>query len=356
MEKSNKRGKIPQSDWPQIMARYEAGETLSSIAKTYDCSPPAISYIVSRSRAKGTNGVASVAVTEPRLVKTHPQSPAEAPIAPVSPVVPAAAQYDAAAASAPLLGQNDAPPRHDQLFAGRGSNSNDAGLAGNTNGVGLAARNLADQDTRHGESGFAGLPPAAPTGPRPSAPQQASDERHTLHLDLGNGSANSSRSASTAESRSAHGNGAGAVISEASRDTRHSSPAPAMPQYAGDELHQPRAATPLRVHDQPGYGYGRPDPYYRSGNGDAGKTDSSGSYIDKDLRARVDTDIAAFLSAFDAALAQDSQDSRSALREATDRLLRAGARTRIELERLEARVPLPPRDAPTRAEPAWRPR
>ena len=33
MEKSNKRGKIPQSDWPQIMARYEAGETLASIAK-----------------------------------------------------------------------------------------------------------------------------------------------------------------------------------------------------------------------------------------------------------------------------------------------------------------------------------
>ena len=48
MEKSSKRGKIPQSDWPLIMARYEAGETLASIARTYDCSPPAISYVVSR--------------------------------------------------------------------------------------------------------------------------------------------------------------------------------------------------------------------------------------------------------------------------------------------------------------------
>jgi hypothetical protein len=37
-------------------------------------------------------------------------------------------------------------------------------------------------------------------------------------------------------------------------------------------------------------------------------------------------------------------------------LLRAGARTRIELERLEARVPLPPRDAARHAPPAWRPR
>jgi len=55
MEKSNKRGKIPQADWPLIMARYEAGETLASIARTYDCSPPAISYIVSRNRDKPAN-------------------------------------------------------------------------------------------------------------------------------------------------------------------------------------------------------------------------------------------------------------------------------------------------------------
>src|SRR5258706_10536068 len=56
MEKSSKRGKIPQSDWQLIMARYEAGETLSSIARTYDCSPPAISYVVSRSRARQAGG------------------------------------------------------------------------------------------------------------------------------------------------------------------------------------------------------------------------------------------------------------------------------------------------------------
>ena len=42
------------------------------------------------------------------------------------------------------------------------------------------------------------------------------------------------------------------------------------------------------------------------------------------------------------------------MREATDRLLRAGARTRIELERLEARMPLPPRDTGRQSEPAWR--
>jgi hypothetical protein len=91
------------------------------------------------------------------------------------------------------------------------------------------------------------------------------------------------------------------------------------------------------------------------GNG-AIRNESGGVFIDRELRARVDGDIAVFLAAFDAALAQDTQESRSALREATDRLLRAGARTRIELERLEARVPLPRRDTPNQAEPAWRQR
>src|ERR1700733_3693586 len=69
MEKSSKRGKIPQSDWPQIMARYEAGETLASIARTYDCSAPAISYIVSRSREKPSNITSPAPTAEPQLIK-----------------------------------------------------------------------------------------------------------------------------------------------------------------------------------------------------------------------------------------------------------------------------------------------
>ena len=72
MEKSSKRGKIPQTDWPQIMARYEAGETLASIARTYDCSAPAISYIVSRSREEaGKYNPASARPPEPQLIKAQ---------------------------------------------------------------------------------------------------------------------------------------------------------------------------------------------------------------------------------------------------------------------------------------------
>jgi len=99
-----------------------------------------------------------------------------------------------------------------------------------------------------------------------------------------------------------------------------------------------------------------PGPVQRPGGDVPHRKDGSASYIDQELRTRVDGDIAAFLAAFDAALVEDTQQSRSALREATDRLLRAGARTRIELERLEARMPLPPRENIGRSETAWRQR
>jgi hypothetical protein len=142
------------------------------------------------------------------------------------------------------------------------------------------------------------------------------------------------------------------MTSDSPRDRTHSSPPPATWSQGGGAPDQPQAALrPPRTYDQPRYGYGQVEQHPRPGNGDVSNK-ALESYIDKELRARVDTDIAAFLSAFDAALAQDTQSSRSALREATDRLLRAGARTRIELERLEARVPLPSRDAAFRSEPA----
>lgn len=58
------------------------------------------------------------------------------------------------------------------------------------------------------------------------------------------------------------------------------------------------------------------------------------SGIDRQLRELVNSDIAVFLVTFDAALLKNSADNRNALLEATDRLLRAGARTRIALERM----------------------
>src|SRR5205823_4734116 len=131
MEKSNKRGKIPQSDWPQIMARYEAGETLASIAKTYDCSPPAISYVVSRSRARDATGAAAPAVTEPQLIKTNPyvstvHAPAEAPVEATAPELPAAQNGAASAATASLFVKDAPTPRNDYGFAAAPGHGNGA--------------------------------------------------------------------------------------------------------------------------------------------------------------------------------------------------------------------------------------
>lgn len=52
-EASKKRGRIPQSAWPHIVDRYRSGATLSAIAREYECTPSAISYIIRKAEAAG---------------------------------------------------------------------------------------------------------------------------------------------------------------------------------------------------------------------------------------------------------------------------------------------------------------
>jgi len=54
-ETPKRRGRIPQSAWPRILERYKAGTTLSAIAREFDCTPSAISYIVRKAEAAGLN-------------------------------------------------------------------------------------------------------------------------------------------------------------------------------------------------------------------------------------------------------------------------------------------------------------
>src|SRR5579859_3910672 len=123
MEKSNKRGKIPQSDWPSIMARYEAGETLSSIARTYDCSPPAISYVVSRSRAKQPKAASPPPASgaEPQLIKSTAANGAAAPLPDAPPAAIATSPPPVAAAPAldddpkPAAAAADSGERRDEI-------------------------------------------------------------------------------------------------------------------------------------------------------------------------------------------------------------------------------------------------
>jgi len=47
------RGKIPREEWPKIVARFQSGETLTEIGRSYHCTAPAIRYIVARVSIRG---------------------------------------------------------------------------------------------------------------------------------------------------------------------------------------------------------------------------------------------------------------------------------------------------------------
>ena len=49
MAKRREKGKIPHAEWSAIRMRHAAGESLASIARDYDCTGPAIRYIINRS-------------------------------------------------------------------------------------------------------------------------------------------------------------------------------------------------------------------------------------------------------------------------------------------------------------------
>ena len=49
-----RRGRIPHSAWPEILERYKAGATLAVIARDYDCTPSAISYVLRKAESETT--------------------------------------------------------------------------------------------------------------------------------------------------------------------------------------------------------------------------------------------------------------------------------------------------------------
>jgi hypothetical protein len=291
------------------MARYEAGETLASIARTYDCSPPAISYVVSRSRAQGSIPTAtapnSLAPAEPQLVKNHATEASSG----------GPAQGRAMSIESPASNPAPDPPRVETLGAPNGPQGAAAGEREGAEPYPSAASKV--EAVAHSN--------LSRTSDHPFVPLQNSEPRHTLHLGLSHGP---DTSAPNPQSHGTHPAGQSAEPGAAR-------PASILQSF-GQSGRQGEQGAPLRL---------VPEPQLPK---------NGGAFIDQALRERVEGDITAFLAAFDAALAHDTPESRTGLREATDRLLRAGARTRIELERLEARVPLPSRNSDKQLEPAWR--
>lgn len=320
------------------MARYEAGETLASIARTYDCSPPAISYVVSRSRARqpAPNAAAKPpGGSEPQLIKAAaPEGAAPAIARAPMPTVSAAPvgpnghdRGEPPIVSSPFQRDND-PAREPNGFAGNGTGEPRANPGFERSRPDIAA------------SAAPSLPSATNAGNGTSHPVVPTngDQRRTLHLSLGSPP---QRNVSAPPAELDH---------QPERPVPPQSPpaplGPAAPHNGRDAAapNGPSASRPAAYPE-----------HMRRNEAETAPRREAGAFIDHELRARVDGDIAAFLAAFDAALGHDTQENRAALREATDRLLRAGARTRIELERLEARLPLPPRDSGRPADAARRP-
>lgn len=368
MEKSSKRGKIPQQDWPSIIARYEAGETLASIARTYDCSPPAISYIVSRTRARGAAGEAAAdkptPAAEPQLIKVptlpgraNDMAAAEGTHGGANPGVtfpPPVAAVDSRAAAAPpqtmrpgergMAGDGSVTVPVRDPFAPRELVSRDPDRTGAQPGQGQPGHG----QPGHGQPGQGqpgqgqrdpypagnGADPSRAAGPSPAF-RPDGEARRTLHLSLSSGNG------SDAAGGGHPGRGPGFPHHGDNLDSRATAapPAPAM-------VRSPNFAPPPRPAAAQAAPFGMPvsPPGGNRAAADEALRPKEGAFIDQALRQRIDADIAVFLAAFDAALDHDTAESRSGLREATDRLLRAGARTHIELERLEARVPLAARD------------
>jgi transposase-like protein len=76
-EAPKRRGRIPQSAWPHILERHRAGATLSAIAREFDCTPSAISYIVRKAEASGIEPAAAPAAEPTESAETVAESVAE---------------------------------------------------------------------------------------------------------------------------------------------------------------------------------------------------------------------------------------------------------------------------------------
>ena len=281
MERSSKRGKIPQQDWPSIIKRYEAGETLASIARTYDCSPPAISYILSRSRARDAtvDGTEQSAIesSEPRLVKGHPNDmPAREFINGAPEIGEAAELPPTAQASDPMDGSNSRTGVRRTGFRVEW----DGGSVGNRSGNRRDGNSGPSSPARYRRAGSSRSvrkrdSPAACAGPNPSW-----EPRRTLHLSLSHNDAQLMETP--------HHDGPVRRYADAS-----------VVRPVGDQQ-QGLTQHPARHH---------PAPNAAANNGGAARSmaeshkKDGGTFIDRALRERVDGDISAFLAAFDAALA-----------------------------------------------------
>jgi hypothetical protein len=65
MAGTREKGKIPHGEWPNILAKYNNGKTITQIGRDYGCTAPAIRYIIKRSgMLRDRTGEARAAIVE----------------------------------------------------------------------------------------------------------------------------------------------------------------------------------------------------------------------------------------------------------------------------------------------------
>ncbi|WP_109109456.1 helix-turn-helix domain containing protein [Azospirillum sp. TSO35-2] len=150
-ESPKKRGRIPQSAWPQILDRYRSGATLSAIAREFECTPSAISYIIKKAEAAGGQGE----------LKVGDDTADAADDSTAAPVTEAAAEVPTPAAPepAPAEAAPPAPPAAEEP-------RRDARPAGRTTTRGTLTRTPRAETPA--DSGSPAETPAAPAAPAPT--------------------------------------------------------------------------------------------------------------------------------------------------------------------------------------------
>jgi hypothetical protein len=265
--------KIPQGEWNAIAARYQNGASISEIARSYGCTPPAIHYILKRYRQQ--------------TPEIGPQPPAVPPIGAAVGLVRARISEPA---STPVLHAPTLPPS--AIPESPGSSPGPGKGAPGWSPAGAGAPGVGNE-----------------AGPRPvlvraraPEPQAAAATRREQFT---NG---------TPRPALAHGNapeltGNAPLGAGPGRGSMTMAPVPgsAGPCDPGPAMSYQSASKPAPL---PG--------------------------LDNELHLRAEAAIALFRSSFDAALVEGSPSVRERLRQAASDLMRVAARTTIVLDRLNA--------------------
>jgi hypothetical protein len=84
--------KIPQGEWSAIAARYAKGESITRIAQSYGCTPPAIHYILKRSMLRAAQDPERRMNGKPDSAMTFPSEP-KRPTTPEGPRIPRSEEH-----------------------------------------------------------------------------------------------------------------------------------------------------------------------------------------------------------------------------------------------------------------------